>query len=114
MKLLKILFLLLFPVCAYSDGYLAINQDHNFVLGDGAGISLDIREPITGSWYYSPHFSFESVDGFGDKTSSMNIGYVFTPRLDVSVGATYEKYSLYGAPPTETHDVHSTIRFKLW
>jgi hypothetical protein len=113
-KLLLFLLLLASPVIAQSDAYLTVGQNYNFVLGDGGGTRLDITQSLWGPVSLLPHGSFDSNEGFRDRSGGLDVSYAVNPKVSVLMGAQYEKYELLGVPPTETHDVHTAVRIKLW
>lgn len=114
MKKLLLFVLLLMPTLAHSEAWLTIGQNHNFVLGDGGSVGLDISQSLCGPVSLLPHGTFDSNSGFRDRSGGLDVSYFINPKLSFIVGAQYEKYELLGVSPTETHDIHTGIRIKLW
>lgn len=114
MKNLFWLFFLL-PAISYGEASLTIGQNHNLMLGSGYSARLDIEQPWIGPLSLHPYGSVDRNEGFHDRLGGMDIDWAATPRLTFSMGTEYEKYELLAAnDPTETCDVHTSVRIKLW
>lgn len=110
----KLFLFILLPTLAHSEAWLTIGQNRNFVLGSGGSMNLDVSQPLYGPISLCPHGSVDANEGFRDRLGGLDISYTINPKMSILMGAQYEKYELLGAPPTETHDVHTALRIKLW
>lgn len=97
------------------SAFLTIGTNHNSILGNGTSVNLNIEHSLTQNISFLPSGSFDTNKGFRDRTGGLDISYRLNPRISVSIGAEYEKYELLAAnDPTETHNIHSAVTFKLW
>jgi len=112
----KLLLLLFFvPAIAHAEAFLTVGQNHNFMLGSGYSLRLDIEEPLIGPLSIHPYGSFDRNTGFHDRLGGLDLDWAINSRLTLSVGSEYDKYELIAADdPTETCDVHTAVRIKLW
>lgn len=115
MKKLLAFIILLIPTISYSEAWLTVGGNHNSTLGNGTSVNLNITQPLYGPLSLAPYGSFDTNKGFRDRSGGLNINYSYTPSVYFSVGAEYEKYELLSAnDPTETHNTHVAVHFKLW
>lgn len=115
MRKLLALMLLMPSVGLASEAYLTVGRNHNFMLGGGYSAKLDIVQPLSRRLSACPYGSFDRNDGFHDRMGGMDLSYELSPRLTLSIGAEYEKYELLAADdPTESHDIHTAIKIKIW
>ena len=115
MKRLLLFLVLLLPTLAYSEAWLTVGGNHNYMLGSGTSVNLNITQPLYGPLSLAPYGSFDTNGGFRDRSGGLDINYSLTSRVFFSVGEEYEKYELLSAnDPTETHNTHVAVHFKLW
>lgn len=113
----KLLLLLLFiPALGQTaEVYLTLGQNHNFNLGAGYSSRLDIEQPLSQSLNLHPYGSVDRNEGFHDRLGGLDLDYTISPLVTLSVGAEYDKYELIAADdPTETHDIHTSVKIRLW
>ena len=114
MKKWLVIALLSLPVMGRAEAWLTAAPSHNFEMGNGGNVGLDISQPLSGPWSFDPHFGITSAEGFRDHIGVFDLTYKFSPRLSLSTGFMYDDYRLYGASPTIDHDVHTTLKVRLW
>jgi len=115
MKGLLFLMLLVPATGNAAEVYLTLGQNHNFKLGGGYSQRLDIEQPISHSWSIHPYGSVDRNEGFHDRLGGLDLDWTVSPLVTFSLGAEYDKYELIAADdPTETHDIHTAVKIRLW
>jgi hypothetical protein len=55
------------------SAYLTVGSNHNFMLGNGTSLGLEVEQPVADKLSLCPYVSVDNNEGFTDRNSGLNL-----------------------------------------